>query len=82
MYYLHQFTKEQPDLNFRNPKVVEEIRNMLRYWLNKGVDGFRIDAINHMVENADFLDEPYIDANGDKTDYENLNHIYTKDLVS
>jgi alpha-glucosidase len=42
-FYLHQFTKEQPDLNFRNPAVVEKMKEVMRFWLAKGVAGFRID---------------------------------------
>ncbi|MDY0064094.1 MAG: alpha-glucosidase [Bacilli bacterium] len=45
-YYLHLFSKKQPDLNWENPKVREEIKKMLHFWLNKGVDGFRCDVIN------------------------------------
>ncbi|KGE78454.1 alpha-amylase family glycosyl hydrolase [Halomonas salina] len=45
-YYLHNFLAEQPDLNFRNPEVVEAILGEVRFWLERGVDGFRLDAIN------------------------------------
>ena len=45
-YYLHLFSKKQPDLNWANPKVREEIKSILRFWLDKGVDGFRCDVIN------------------------------------
>ncbi|SEO66279.1 alpha-amylase family glycosyl hydrolase [Aquisalimonas asiatica] len=45
-YYLHNFLIEQPDLNFRNPEVVEAILGQVRFWLERGVDGFRLDAIN------------------------------------
>lgn len=45
-YYLHLFTKEQPDLNWENPEVRREIYEMMRWWLAKGIDGFRLDAIN------------------------------------
>ncbi|MBQ3066781.1 MAG: alpha-glucosidase, partial [Clostridia bacterium] len=44
-YYLHLFDKNQPDLNYFNPKVIEEIKNIVRFWLEKGVDGFRCDVI-------------------------------------
>lgn len=54
---------------------------MLRYWLEQGADGFRIDAINHMYETIGLPDEPYIDINGDKNLYDNLDHIHTKDRV-
>lgn len=45
-YYLHLFAKEQPDLNWENPAVVEAVHNIIRFWLERGVDGFRMDVIN------------------------------------
>jgi oligo-1,6-glucosidase len=45
-YYLHLFHKKQPDLNYKNPRVIEEIKGILRFWLDKGVAGFRCDVIN------------------------------------
>jgi len=45
-YYLHLFDKKQPDLNYKNPKVIEEVKNILRFWLEKGASGFRCDVIN------------------------------------
>ena len=45
-YYLHLFDRKQPDLNYKNPKVIEEVKNILRFWLNKGASGFRCDVIN------------------------------------
>lgn len=44
-YYLHQFAKQQPDLNYRNPKVMQQMSDVLRFWLSKGVSGFRVDAV-------------------------------------
>ncbi|RXG54393.1 Maltase 2, partial [Armadillidium vulgare] len=78
-FYLHQFLKEQPDLNFRNPDVVSEMNNVFRFWLDKGVDGFRIDALKHLVEDIYDGDEP-ISVNSGETDatkYDYLDHIYT-----
>lgn len=78
-YYLHQFAPEQPDLNYRNEAVVQEMENVMKFWLGKGVDGFRLDAINHMFETESLPDEEvYPDSEG----YDSLNHIHTKDLVS
>ncbi|XP_062548564.1 maltase 2-like [Armigeres subalbatus] len=79
-YYLHQFHYKQPDLNYRNPKVVEEMKNVLRFWLGKGVDGFRIDAVNWLFEDSNFLDEPESGNSQDPLSYDYLNHIYTQDL--
>ncbi len=45
-YYLHLFSKKQPDLNWKNPEVLEEIKNIMRFWLDRGVVGFRCDVIN------------------------------------
>ncbi|XP_049537638.1 uncharacterized protein LOC125952287 [Anopheles darlingi] len=80
-YYLHQFTAQQPDLNFRNPAVVEEMKQVLRFWLRKGVAGFRIDAINHLFEVEDFRDEPETGTDRDPLSYGFTHHIYTKDLL-
>ncbi|USB31918.1 alpha-glucosidase [Paenibacillus sp. YPG26] len=49
-YYLHLYAKQQPDLNWDNPAVVEELHKMVQWWLKKGVDGFRFDAIAHIVK--------------------------------
>lgn len=55
-YYLHSFLPSQPDLNWDNPKVREEMRNVLRFWLNRGVDGFRVDAAWPISKT--YLDDP------------------------
>jgi alpha-glucosidase len=82
MYYLHQFVVEQPDLNFHHGPVKEELVKIIRYWLDQGVDGFRVDAINHSFEVEDYADEPLVDPLGDPNLYSNLRHIHTMDLVS
>lgn len=56
--------------------------DMLEYWLEQGADGFRIDAINHLYEVENFADEPMLDQNGNKTDYNNYNHTSTMNQVS
>uniref|UniRef100_A0A8C4NXJ7 Amino acid transporter heavy chain SLC3A1 n=1 Tax=Dicentrarchus labrax TaxID=13489 RepID=A0A8C4NXJ7_DICLA len=61
--YLHQFLKEQPDLNFRNPNVSKEMIDIIHFWLGKGVDGFRMDAVKHILEAAHLRDEPQVDPN-------------------
>ncbi|XP_030573710.1 maltase A3 [Drosophila novamexicana] len=81
-YYLHQFLAKQPDLNYRNPKVVEAMKDVLRFWLRKGVFGFRIDAVPHVFEvapdsNGDWPDEPRNEYVSDPEDYSYLDHIYT-----
>ncbi|XP_024875398.1 alpha-glucosidase-like [Temnothorax curvispinosus] len=80
-YYFHQFAVGQPDLNYRSPAVQEEMKKVLTFWMNRGVEGFRIDAINHMYEDARLLDEPPSNIPGlPEDDYDILNHIYTKNL--
>lgn len=76
---MHQFYKEQPDLNYRNPDVVADMTDMLKFWINKGIAGFRLDAFNHMFENSDFPDEPRSWNTDDSTTYDYLAHIHTKD---
>jgi maltose alpha-D-glucosyltransferase/alpha-amylase len=49
-YYWHRFYSHQPDLNFDNPLVLDEVKNILRFWLDIGVDGFRLDAVPYLVE--------------------------------
>lgn len=56
-YYLHLFVKEQPDLNWRNPEVKNAMLNAMRLWLDKGVDGFRMDVIWLMIKDALFRDD-------------------------
>ncbi|MBM7562984.1 glycosidase [Fusibacter tunisiensis] len=51
-YYLHLFTKHQPDLNYHNPSVIQEIQNIMEFWLEKGVDGFRCDVINILYKQS------------------------------
>ena len=55
-YYLHLFLREQPDLNWRNPEVVQAMHAVLRFWLGRGVDGFRMDAVTMMVKHAELPD--------------------------
>ncbi|WP_047151145.1 glycoside hydrolase family 13 protein [Aneurinibacillus tyrosinisolvens] len=58
-YFLHMFSKKQPDLNWENSALRQEIYNMMRFWLDKGIDGFRMDVIN-MISKKEFL-APYED---------------------
>lgn len=83
-YYLHQFHWKQPDLNYRNPAVVEKMKGVLRFWLNLGVDGFRIDAVPTLFEvdkdaKGNYPDEPRNSWNNDPNDPSYLQHIYTQD---
>ena len=53
-YYLHYFARQQPDLNWQSPKVRAEIYDILRFWLDKGVDGFRLDSIPYIAKDTSF----------------------------
>jgi len=57
-YYLHSFLKEQPDLNWRNPEVEAAMLDTLRYWFDRGIDGFRIDVIGMIVKHPQLADNP------------------------
>jgi alpha-glucosidase len=57
-YYYHAFLKEQPDLNWRNPAVRQAMYNVIRFWLDRGVDGFRIDVLWHLIKDDQFRDNP------------------------
>ncbi|MGY3341609.1 MULTISPECIES: alpha-amylase family glycosyl hydrolase [unclassified Bradyrhizobium] len=57
-YYYHAFLAQQPDLNWRNPRVRAAIYDVMRFWLEKGVDGFRVDVIWHLIKDAEFRDNP------------------------
>lgn len=57
-YYLHSFLKEQPDLNWRNPEVAAAMHDTLRFWLRRGVDGFRIDVMGMIVKHPELADNP------------------------
>jgi len=58
-YYLHLFTEEQPDLNWRNPEVQRAMLGELTFWLDLGVKGFRLDVINYLIKDAQFRNNPY-----------------------
>ncbi|XP_046740846.1 maltase 1-like [Diprion similis] len=77
-YYLHQFVKGQPDLNYRDESLRKEMENVLTFWLKRGVDGFRINAVPYLIEDAEFKDEPLSNnPNVPQGYYDSLNHIYS-----
>lgn len=57
-YYLHSFLKEQPDLNWRNPEVEAAMHDVLRFWFDRGVDGFRIDVMGMIIKEPNLADNP------------------------
>jgi len=87
-YYYHAFTKEQPDLNYWNPLIVQEMRDILQFWTDRGVDGFRMDAVPFLFEDLQFRDEPLSGKTEDPEDYNYLSHVFTwnfpevKDVLS
>lgn len=66
-YYFHNFLPEQPDLNVHNPAVQDALLNVARFWLDRGVDGFRIDAINFAMHDPELRDNPPAPPGGKRT---------------
>ena len=62
MYYLHCFSRKQPDLNWENPKVRDEVFDMMNWWCEKGIDGFRMDVISMISKDPSFPDGPVEDG--------------------
>lgn len=81
-YYYHAFLREQPDLNWRNPEVREAMLDLMRYWLDWGVDGFRVDVMWHLIKDARLRDNPPnpdYDPGTATTSFERLIPAYTTD---
>ncbi|MEM8544291.1 MAG: alpha-glucosidase [Cyanobacteria bacterium P01_H01_bin.119] len=79
-YYFHTFHQNQPDLNWQNPEVRSEIYDIVRFWLDKGVDGFRLDASSAYSKDAYFRDNPMKYGASDHNAYNNYHHLYEKNL--
>jgi alpha-glucosidase len=80
-YYYHAFLPEQPDLNWRNPRVVEAMLGVLRFWLERDVDGFRVDVLWHLVKDPGFPDNPPNAAwRAGMDPYQALVPVHTTDL--
>lgn len=76
-YYLHIFAKKQPDLNMDNPKVREEVKDIMRFWLDMGVDGFREDVINFISKKEGLPDGlPFLPAAKGMSSYKDGPHIH------
>ncbi|VEN37695.1 unnamed protein product [Callosobruchus maculatus] len=79
-FYLHQFSEKQPDLNYTNPDVIKAMEDVMDFWMDMGVDGFRVDAVPYLVEDKDMRDEPLANnSHYDQNDADCLQRIYTKD---
>ena len=75
-YYYHYFYAQQPDFNWRNPEVRKAMDDIMRFWMDKGVEGFRMDAVSRLFEDPNLHDDPYLpgyNAYGDR----NIQHKYT-----
>jgi alpha-glucosidase len=81
-YYYHAFLVQQPDLNWRNPEVRQAIYDVMRFWLRKGVDGFRVDVIWHLIKDGEFRDNP-INPNfrDGRPPHERMLPLYTADQM-
>jgi alpha-glucosidase len=81
-YYLHLFDKRQPDLNWRNPAVKSAMFDVIRFWLDRGVDGFRVDVVGFIVKDEEQRDNPLSgNINGDNPNNQwgHQQHIYDID---
>ncbi len=82
-YYLHSFLKEQPDLNWRNHQVKKAMLDVLRFWMERGVDGFRMDVIGMIMKDADLRDNPFLIGDTVSSDAANLysqqKHFFDQD---
>jgi len=84
-FYLHSFLRSQPDLNWRSPEVEEAMLGVMRFWLDRGVDGFRIDVAHFMMKDPEMRDNPEVDEPPDQTvrfkdlgAYASQQHLYDK----
>ena len=83
-YYLHNFLDSQPDLNFHNPGVRREVLDILRFWLDRGVDGFRLDTVNYYFHDRELRDNPalpsgFMVATAPRSNpYSFQDHVYDK----
>ncbi|KAF1509846.1 Neutral and basic amino acid transport protein rBAT, partial [Eudyptula albosignata] len=82
--YFHQFGKDEPDLNFRNLAVQQEIHDIIKFWLGKGIDGFSFSALKFLLEATHLRDEPQVNKSQNPesiTAYSQLYHDYTTTQV-
>ncbi|MBX3064375.1 MAG: DUF3459 domain-containing protein [Anaerolineae bacterium] len=83
-YYLHSFLPSQPDLNWRNPEVKAAMFEAMRFWMRRGVDGFRVDVAHYLMKDPDLRDNPLVDAvilaENTKSlgGYDSQQHLYDK----
>ena len=79
-WYLHSFYPEQPDLDWRNPEVVAAVQDVVRFWIDRGVDGFRLDALDRLIKDDQLRDDPPASAPFGlplPEEYARLEHLYS-----
>jgi alpha-glucosidase len=79
-YYMHQFLAQQPELNYRHPEVLEAMLDVMRFWLDRGVDGFRVDVMWLMLKDDQFRDEPPNPDWDGVNPHKSLWHVHTANL--
>ncbi len=77
-FYLHSFLPEQPDLNWRNEELRKAVYNELKYWLDRGIDGFRLDVVNYYIKDDQFRNNPWF-VGPQPRPYDWQRHIYDRD---
>ena len=77
-YYLHSFLMQQPDLNWRNPELERAMHDVLRFWLDRGVDGFRIDVAHRIAKDPELRSNPLVEGSSDPG-YGGQHHLYDED---
>ncbi|RZL15892.1 MAG: hypothetical protein EOO62_02790, partial [Hymenobacter sp.] len=75
-YYLHYFSKKQPDLNWNNPKLRQEVYSMMRFWADKGIDGFRMDAFQFVAKDPSFPPMPGLTEQNYTNAYNHGPHLH------
>ena len=75
-YYLHIFSRKQPDLNWNNPKLRQEVYGIMRFWLDKGIDGFRMDAFQFVAKDPSFPPMPGLDEKNFASAYNHGPHLH------
>jgi oligo-1,6-glucosidase len=75
-YYLHIFSRKQPDLNWNNPKLRQEVHNIMRFWLDKGIDGFRMDAFQFVAKDPAFPPMPGLNEQNFANGYNHGPHLH------
>ncbi|MFQ5741871.1 MAG: alpha-amylase family glycosyl hydrolase [Acidobacteriota bacterium] len=79
-YYLHQFSRRQPELNYRHPEVLPALLDQMCFWLERGVDGFRVDVLWTLLKDEQLRDEPVNPDWDGIVPHHSLLHVHTQDL--